>query len=190
MFRYGEQTTKIVIQVESDTQTHAEEDSQLTLDNSQNFRHTPSMYKRLQSFSRVFTSTTGPTVHTNMNAIDEESEPSDIEEDEVDVGNARHINVDYIEDVEDQGCTVNRYLVEVCRKFETEFSTVNTIKMMGMDCDEVSYKLPRTVVPLSKIFEVMERMKKQSQYHVVNYSVSQSSLEQVFQINLELYISA
>ncbi len=174
-FRYGEQKTKIVIQVESYTPTpdQSVQGSQLTLNRSEAIQHRPSLYRRLQSFSRVFT----PAPTANIDVIDEESEPSDL--DEVDGGSDGH-NINPIEDMEeeDQGC-VNRYLLEVCRKFEVEFGRVNAIKMMGFNCDEVSYKLPRTLVPLSKIFEVMERMKKQSRYHIVNYSISQSSLEQV-----------
>ena len=144
------------------------------------------MYSRLQSsFSHVLTN--AATVNP-QEVIEEESSESassssdeDNNIDEVDGPPDFNFEESAAEEVvqDDEVDYTNKYLADVCHKFETEFGVVRAIKKIGCDADEVSYKLPRGLVPLSKIFDVMEKMKKQGKYHILSYSVTQSTLEQV-----------
>lgn len=73
----------------------------------------------------------------------------------------------------------NPYLQNVCYKIGQYFRGKKDVEIISADRDEVTYKLPKKEFPLSEIFGFMELLKKDRDLHIVGYSVSQSTLEQV-----------
>ena len=91
-------------------------------------------------------------------------------------------SVDFLEDSDDNESIedyTNPYLQEVCNKVAQYFCRRKDVKKISIKDDEVTYKLPKHDVPLSEIFLFMQQLKEDSSLHIINYSVSQSTLEQV-----------
>ena len=91
-------------------------------------------------------------------------------------------SVDFLEDSDDNESIedyTNPYLQEVCNRVAQYFCSRKDVKKISIKDDEVTYKLPKHDVPLSEIFLFMQQLKEDSSLHIINYSVSQSTLEQV-----------
>lgn len=54
--------------------------------------------------------------------------------------------------------------------------------------DSITFQLPKNSVPLSEIFDVMERLHRDTSLGIVGYSVSQSTLNQVYNMFIYWYI--
>ena len=162
----------MVIRVENHEQ-HPSDQKSLTL------------YNQVQSLQRfINTQFTATTTSSDNCWVDKESDDESSEEENADnKGHATHLS---IEEEEEES---NKYLVEVRKRFQSHFKGMRNVRMIGYKSDEITYKLPKGVVPLSKIFEVMETMKRDDQLHIINYTISQSNLEQVIicmQFGLEI----
>jgi ATP-binding cassette subfamily A (ABC1) protein 3 len=170
---YGERETKVTIRVEhctyedlppynplfDDSLIQSETmRSSFLISNSMNQRRSsvtslmrpPSVYNRVRNVGRLL------SISSAINV--EEDEPLDEEDDDV--------------------CN-NPYLQEVCDRMKQHFHKKMDIKKISIENDEVTYKLSRKTVPLSDIFKFMEQLKADQSLHVINYSVNQSTLDQV-----------
>ena len=163
--RYGEQETKLTIRVENyDSLNCTPSDNDVTSSEAVN-THLPrarNAYSRLQSLGRFVRSFGG---HQSLDAV--------LEDDDVD-----NEEFDGDSEEEQEECE-NKYLQRVCDKIQEKFRVFKGIRKISCEYDEVIYKLPKLEVPLSMIFDLMEKMKSDPSFHIVNYSVSQSTLEQV-----------
>ena len=80
----------------------------------------------------------------------------------------------------------NPYLQHVCLKIRQYFRGKKDIKLISAEKDEVTYKLPKYDVPLSEIFKLIQLLKSDSSCHITSYSVSQSTLEQVSFLHMNI----
>ena len=123
----------------------------------------PSRISRLQSVGRFFSRTLAhERLDEDLDEIDGDGEEED-----------------------SQPCD-NPYLQDVCNRVRRYFGHKEGIKRISVENNEVTFTLPKRNIPLSEVFNFMETLKGDQTLHIVNYSVSQSTLEQVRILSLSL----
>lgn len=121
----------------------------------------PSRLSRLQSIGRFFSRT---FAHEQL--VEELDEiDGDTEEDD------------------NQPCD-NPYLQEVSNRVRSYFGHKEGIKRISVENNEVTFTLPKRDIPLSEVFNFMQTLKGDKTLHIVSYSVSQSTLDQVRTLSL------
>ncbi|XP_019852385.1 PREDICTED: ATP-binding cassette sub-family A member 3-like [Amphimedon queenslandica] len=85
-----------------------------------------------------------------------------------------------VDESPDEEISDNPYLRHVCLKIRQYFRGKEDITLISAEKDEVTYKLPKYDVPLSEIFQLIQLLKSDPSCHITSYSVSQSTLEQVY----------
>ena len=116
------------------------------------FPRSPSRISRLQSVGRYFSR---KFAHEQLDEIDRDGEEED-----------------------SQLCD-NCYLQDVWNRVRRYFGHKKGIKRISVENNEVTFTLPKRDVPLSEVFNFMQTLKRDQTLHIVSYSVSQSTLEQV-----------
>ena len=81
-------------------------------------------------------------------------------------------------DTEEEPCD-NPYLQEVSNRVRSYFGHKEGIKRISVENNEVTFTLPKRDIPLSEVFNFMQTLKGDQTLHIVSYSVSQSTLDQV-----------
>ena len=149
-----------------------------------------SVLHRMQSVRRFIHTQLSVTAPL-LNELTEEEDVDGLSEEDVDrlaevesIENIfltqEHTEVPEEEELSEEDYWDNKYLVRVDNRFQSHFRRMFGVKKIDCKSNEITYKLPKGVVPLSKIFEVMETMKRDSRLHIINYTISQSNLEQVY----------
>ena len=82
------------------------------------------------------------------------------------------------EEEDNQPCD-NPYLQEVSNRVRSYFGHKEGIKRISVENNEVTFTLPKRDIPLSEVFNFMQTLKGDQTLHIVSYSVSQSTLDQV-----------
>lgn len=90
-----------------------------------------------------------------------------------------HDDTEAVDNGEEQDHCINIYLSRVCERVRTYFRRCKGVKKISAENNVATFTLPKVEVPLSEIFKLMELLKSETQLHIINYSVSQSNLEQV-----------